>query len=144
MYYNVCNGTEKPVPANSCVEANITVSYGIESDWPLERVVSMVVPVFFGIIGLCGLLGNALVIIGRSIKFIQRHSRQNVFLTKFSYISFVHKSCCSKSADAIYNQFVDNKFSCCWYFICDILCTFHCNRLCTTWVAIRRSLVQIC
>lgn len=34
-------------------------------DWPLERVVSMVVPVFFGIIGLIGLMGNALVIIGK-------------------------------------------------------------------------------
>ncbi|XP_055846182.1 allatostatin-A receptor-like isoform X2 [Episyrphus balteatus] len=33
------------------------------ADWPLERVVSMVVPVFFGIIGLAGLLGNALVIL---------------------------------------------------------------------------------
>lgn len=72
MYYNVCNGTEKPIPANlSCVEANISISYGIESEWPLERVVSMVVPVFFGIIGLCGLLGNALVIIGKSVTFIQ-------------------------------------------------------------------------
>lgn len=79
MYYNVCNGTEKPVPANSCVEANITASYGIESEWPLERVVSMVVPVFFGIIGLCGLLGNALVIIGKSIKLIQYHLRQDNF-----------------------------------------------------------------
>lgn len=35
-----------------------------ESEWPLERVVSTVVPVFFGIIGLIGLMGNALVIIG--------------------------------------------------------------------------------
>lgn len=35
------------------------------SDWPLERIVSMVVPVFFGIIGLIGLMGNALVIIGK-------------------------------------------------------------------------------
>lgn len=34
------------------------------SEWPLERIVSMVVPVFFGIIGLIGLMGNALVIIG--------------------------------------------------------------------------------
>ncbi|XP_031626002.1 allatostatin-A receptor-like isoform X2 [Contarinia nasturtii] len=34
-----------------------------ETEWPLERIVSMVVPVFFGIIGLIGLMGNALVII---------------------------------------------------------------------------------
>ncbi|XP_030380841.1 allatostatin-A receptor [Scaptodrosophila lebanonensis] len=31
--------------------------------WPLERVVSTIVPVFFGIIGFAGLLGNALVIL---------------------------------------------------------------------------------
>lgn len=35
------------------------------NEWPLERIVSMVVPVFFGIIGLIGLMGNALVIIGK-------------------------------------------------------------------------------
>lgn len=35
-----------------------------DTEWPLERIVSMVVPVFFGIIGLIGLMGNALVIIG--------------------------------------------------------------------------------
>lgn len=41
-------------------------SYYVEStEWPLERIVSMVVPVFFGIIGLIGLMGNALVIIGK-------------------------------------------------------------------------------
>ncbi|KAM8720456.1 hypothetical protein ACLKA7_006494 [Drosophila subpalustris] len=31
--------------------------------WPLERVVSTIVPVFFGIIGFAGLLGNVLVIL---------------------------------------------------------------------------------
>ncbi|EDW86475.2 uncharacterized protein Dwil_GK14796 [Drosophila willistoni] len=31
--------------------------------WPLERVVSTIVPVFFGLIGFAGLLGNALVIL---------------------------------------------------------------------------------
>lgn len=39
-------------------------------DWPLERVVSTVVPVFFGIIGLAGLLGNALVIVGKFSMFL--------------------------------------------------------------------------
>ncbi|KAL7744057.1 hypothetical protein ACLKA6_001281 [Drosophila palustris] len=32
-------------------------------NWPLERVVSTIVPVFFGIIGFAGLLGNVLVIL---------------------------------------------------------------------------------
>ncbi|KAI8128254.1 Allatostatin-A receptor [Lucilia cuprina] len=35
----------------------------MDVEWPLERVVSTIVPVFFGIIGLAGLLGNALVIL---------------------------------------------------------------------------------
>lgn len=35
-------------------------------NWPLERIVSIIVPVFFGIIGFAGLLGNALVILGKS------------------------------------------------------------------------------
>jgi allatostatin A receptor len=40
----------------------------IEDDeqWPLERIVSIVVPFCFGIIGLAGLLGNALVVMGKS------------------------------------------------------------------------------
>lgn len=37
-------------------------SGGVE-EWALERVVSTVVPVFFGLIGLAGLLGNALVVL---------------------------------------------------------------------------------
>lgn len=32
----------------------------------IERIVSMMVPVFFGFIGLAGLLGNSLVVIGKS------------------------------------------------------------------------------
>ncbi|CAD7087545.1 unnamed protein product [Hermetia illucens] len=41
---------------------NSTLDYADEI-WPLERIVSMVVPVFFGLIGLAGLLGNGLVIL---------------------------------------------------------------------------------
>lgn len=54
--YSMCNTSN----------ANLTSCpiYGNDTDWPLERIVSMVVPVFFGIIGLIGLMGNALVIIG--------------------------------------------------------------------------------
>lgn len=36
-----------------------------EEQKQLQRVVSWVVPLFFGIIGLAGLLGNALVVIGK-------------------------------------------------------------------------------
>ncbi|XP_075159183.1 allatostatin A receptor 1 [Haematobia irritans] len=42
---------------------NLVEIGGLEAEWPLERVVSTIVPVFFGIIGFAGLLGNALVII---------------------------------------------------------------------------------
>lgn len=59
MYYDYCNGnlSEK---CNESASARPVA----EEDWPLERVVSMVVPVFFGLIGLGGLLGNVLVVVG--------------------------------------------------------------------------------
>lgn len=38
------------------------------SSWSLEQVVSFVVPIFFGIVAICGLIGNALVILGE-LKF---------------------------------------------------------------------------
>lgn len=62
MYYP-CNAT-----INShkiCGDDNHINPSMMEEDWPLERVVSMVVPVFFGLIGLAGLLGNALVVVGK-------------------------------------------------------------------------------
>lgn len=61
MFYNGERGDDSPTVN--------TTSHGmaIEANWSLERVVSIVVPVFFGIIGVCGLLGNALVIIGTAI-----------------------------------------------------------------------------
>lgn len=55
--------------ASGAATGNIDLSAcgnnGNDTEWPLERIVSMVVPVFFGIIGLIGLMGNALVIIGK-------------------------------------------------------------------------------
>ncbi|XP_061392894.1 allatostatin-A receptor-like, partial [Musca vetustissima] len=51
------DGLNTTLPPDNLVEMDI------EADWPLERVVSMIVPVFFGIIGFAGLLGNALVIL---------------------------------------------------------------------------------
>lgn len=63
MYYDLCNGSITTNPHKVCDEANLT-SFLVEEEWPLERVVSMVVPVFFGLIGLAGLLGNALVVVG--------------------------------------------------------------------------------
>lgn len=59
MYYDFCNGTL----STKCNESTLTRA-GVEEDWPLERVVSMVVPVFFGLIGLGGFLGNVLVVVG--------------------------------------------------------------------------------
>lgn len=57
MYHDFCNG-------NLSAKCNETRPV-VEEDWPLERVVSMVVPLFFGLIGLGGLLGNVLVVIGK-------------------------------------------------------------------------------
>lgn len=66
MYYDLCNGSVTANPEILCVE-NVTSGEEviIDSEWPLERVVSTVVPVFFGLIGLAGLLGNALVVLGK-------------------------------------------------------------------------------
>lgn len=65
MYYDLCNGTLAGNVLLQCDELNATQPV-IHEDWPLERVVSIIVPFFFGVIGLAGLLGNALVIIGKS------------------------------------------------------------------------------
>lgn len=58
--YEPCDATAT-VPTGGYANLSLCKT---ESEWPLERVVSTVVPVFFGIIGLIGLMGNALVIIG--------------------------------------------------------------------------------
>lgn len=62
------NGSNCTAMGNSSAMPDNLLEMEFEMDsgnWPLERVVSMVVPVFFGIIGLAGLLGNALVILGK-------------------------------------------------------------------------------
>lgn len=46
------------------VFADTNATAPADTDWPLEAVVSIVVPFFFGMIGLAGLLGNALVVLG--------------------------------------------------------------------------------
>lgn len=64
----MCTGTNA-MAANLTCQPNVGGAGGggflNETEWSLERVVSMVVPVFFGIIGLIGLMGNALVVIGK-------------------------------------------------------------------------------
>lgn len=70
MYYHLCNSSLTSAPdesfAHFCGNNLSNVSeQNIEEDWPMERVVSAVVPLFFGVIGLAGLLGNALVIVGK-------------------------------------------------------------------------------
>ncbi|XP_037811606.1 allatostatin-A receptor-like, partial [Lucilia sericata] len=47
------------LPPDNLMEMDLEM----DVEWPLERVVSTIVPVFFGIIGFAGLLGNALVIL---------------------------------------------------------------------------------
>jgi len=51
-------------PEYSDHNANDSMEYDAES-MALERIVSTIVPVFFGIIGFAGLLGNGLVILGK-------------------------------------------------------------------------------
>lgn len=73
MYYDLCNGTlchEMQLGDGngngSLLPLNGTLMMGGNEteEWPMETTVRIVVPLFFGIIGLAGLLGNALVIIG--------------------------------------------------------------------------------
>ncbi|KAM7347824.1 allatostatin A receptor 1 [Cochliomyia hominivorax] len=47
------------LPPDNLMEMDLEM----DVEWPIERVVSTIVPVFFGIIGFAGLLGNALVIL---------------------------------------------------------------------------------
>lgn len=64
MYFSMCNESANATALRMCEEAALRLQINETTEWPLERVVSMVVPVFFGIIGLIGLMGNALVILG--------------------------------------------------------------------------------
>lgn len=61
----MCNGSANATALRLCEEAALRLQINETTEWPLERVVSMVVPFFFGIIGLIGLMGNALVILGK-------------------------------------------------------------------------------
>ena len=44
---------------------NDTIRYYHGNITNIEKIVSMMVPVFFGIIGLAGLIGNGLVVLGK-------------------------------------------------------------------------------
>lgn len=57
-------GSNATLPPDNLMEMDLEM----DVEWPLERVVSTIVPVFFGIIGFAGLLGNALVILGECKK----------------------------------------------------------------------------
>uniref|UniRef100_A0A1B0BQ99 G-protein coupled receptors family 1 profile domain-containing protein n=1 Tax=Glossina palpalis gambiensis TaxID=67801 RepID=A0A1B0BQ99_9MUSC len=61
------NGTK--TPSDSLLEMDFEYEYD-DDTWPLERIISAIVPIFFGIIGFAGLLGNALVILGKYCKII--------------------------------------------------------------------------
>lgn len=56
-------GVNSTLPPDNLMEMDLEM----DVEWPLERVVSTIVPVFFGIIGFAGLLGNALVILGEYV-----------------------------------------------------------------------------
>lgn len=117
--YTSCNISAAMASNISC---NTTAGYGNDTtDWPLERVVSMVVPVFFGIIGLIGLMGNALVIIGkrRFIRLsIENKQPLKLFCDKtfFSFSFFIFRSnlwqnnCSGNSqpTNALHHKYIDN------------------------------------
>lgn len=79
MTYNSSNYSMCNVSAGSAGAANASACpfYVNDTEWPLEKIVSMIVPVFFGIIGLIGLMGNALVIIGKWISST-KHSKYSI------------------------------------------------------------------
>jgi 7 transmembrane receptor (rhodopsin family) len=64
-----------------------------DEQWPVERIVSLVVPFCFGIIGLAGLLGNALVVMGKCLSLyafgISRftHLKIELFISKLNGLS---------------------------------------------------------
>lgn len=66
MYSDFCNGNFSAKCNESALARHV-----VDEDWPLERVVSMVVPLFFGLIGLAGLLGNVLVVVGKCINIYE-------------------------------------------------------------------------
>lgn len=87
MYYDLCNGSVTVNPEFACDE-NLTREVMLESEWPLERVVSTLVPVFFGIIGLAGLLGNALVVLGKNLLWIL-YMWEFIFVCTFAAIKII-------------------------------------------------------
>lgn len=159
--------------AGSIANLSACPFYVNDTEWPLERIVSMIVPVFFGIIGLIGLMGNALVIIGKWILNFKHCSKDTKILLVMLNISFSLQlfffssteidwfdSCTywtlswifhqisncsghSQPANAINNQSTDHKFSCCRHSLCDILCTFYSDRLHIYRMAVRWFMVQI-
>lgn len=66
MTHNITNNAMCNASGAAIGNANLTGCpfNGNDTEWPLERIVSMVVPLFFGLVCLIGLMGNALVIIG--------------------------------------------------------------------------------
>ncbi|XP_055294786.1 allatostatin-A receptor-like isoform X2 [Sitodiplosis mosellana] len=65
MTHNISNNSMCNTSGSAIGNANLSACpfYANETEWPLERIVSTVVPVFFGLVCLIGLMGNALVII---------------------------------------------------------------------------------
>lgn len=70
-----------------CLNYTSSDYYAYEDDdesMQLQQVVRIVVPTFFGIIGLSGLLGNALVVLGESlyILYTARHIKKSLWYIK--------------------------------------------------------------
>lgn len=84
----VCNSSTPEILCSSpFTEYNQSMDNATEfEEWPLERVVSAVVPLFFGIIGLAGLLGNVLVVLGEFILVVCAIVLINIFSNQDIYL----------------------------------------------------------
>lgn len=87
MFYDLCNGSLSLNVRYSCDEMNNSNDTNGDEDWAMERVVSTLVPVFFGLIGLAGLVGNALVILGEL--HIGNQSNENKLHFKIKNIKYI-------------------------------------------------------
>lgn len=73
-------GGNATLPPDNLMEMDLEM----DVEWPLERVVSTIVPVFFGIIGFAGLLGNALVILGE-----YENAKTTIIILFFKYFFLI-------------------------------------------------------
>lgn len=107
----MCSGACKNSTSNSLLDKlnNTDEEYAFDDE--LERVVSQTVFLLFGVIGIAGLVGNALVVLGESSNLIILNTLLgNLFLyirITFTLIILLLFSGCCKSFNEINNEHSD-------------------------------------